>query len=96
MKKITVLLSALCMAAMMPATSQAQGQFKLVEQSLNDPDNTPLPVFPVPSERQVKWNETEFYAFFHYGMDTYTGEEWGSGLENESTFAPTKVPNPMQ
>ena len=54
MKKITVLLSALCMAAMMPATSQAQGQFKLVEQSLNDPDNTPLPVFPVPSERQVK------------------------------------------
>lgn len=58
MKKITVLLSALCMAAMMPATSQAQGQFKLVEQSLNDPDNTPLPVFPVPSERQVKWNET--------------------------------------
>ena len=97
MKRIPILLSALCLAAAMPTLAQAQsGQFHLVEQTLSNPENTPLPVFPVPSERQLKWNETEFYAFYHYGMDTYTGKEWGDGTEKESTFAPTKVPNPRQ
>lgn len=96
MKKISLLLSALCLAAAMPGSAQAQGQFKLVEESVSDADNTPRPVFPVPTERQLKWNETEFYAFYHYGMDTYTGKEWGNGTESESTFAPTKVPNPRQ
>lgn len=96
MKKISLLLSALCLATAIPSSVQAQSQFKLVEESISDADNTPRPVFPVPTERQLKWNETEFYAFYHYGMDTYTGKEWGNGTELESTFAPTKVPNPRQ
>ncbi len=96
MKKIPLLLSALLLTATVPATMQAQSEFKLVEESLTDADNTPRPVFPVPTERQLKWNETEFYAFYHYGMNTYTASEWGSGTETESTFAPTKKPNPRQ
>ena len=96
MKKITLLLSALCLTAAVPATMQAQSEFKLVEESVTDADNTPLPVFPVPSERQLKWNETEFYAFYHYGMNTYTASEWGAGTENESRFAPTRKRNPRQ
>ncbi|MBQ5881195.1 MAG: carbohydrate-binding protein, partial [Bacteroidaceae bacterium] len=40
---------------------------------LPNPDNAPAPCHPVPSERQILWNETEFYAFFHYGMNTFTG-----------------------
>ena len=31
----------------------------------------------------MKWQETEFYAFFHYGMNTYTGLEWGNGDERK-------------
>lgn len=65
-------------------------------QTLPNPDNEPAPVFPVPSERQLKWQSTEFYAFFHYGMNTYTDREWGNGDENETLFAPTAKPNPMQ
>ena len=76
MKKIYTLFSALCLAAAAPGTLSAQNNFKLVEESVSNPDNTPAPVYPVPSERQLKWNETEFYAFFHYGMNTYTNEEW--------------------
>ena len=74
---------------------QAQDDFKLETGTLTDAENTPAPVFPVPSDRQLKWNETEFYAFFHYGMNTYTGREWGNGDEIPS-FAPTKKPNPKQ
>ena len=65
-------------------------------QTLANTDNTPAPLHPVPSERQLLWNETEFYAFFHYGMNTYTDKEWGDGSESETTFAPTKTPNPEQ
>lgn len=74
----------------------ASAQLTMVSQTLNNPDNEPLPVHPVPSERQILWNETEFYAFFHYGMNTYTNKEWGDGSESESTFAPTAAPNPRQ
>ena len=74
----------------------SQTSFSLVEQALPNPDNTPAPVHPVPHPRQLKWQETEFYAFFHYGMNTYTGREWGYGNEQRSTFAPTQAPNPRQ
>lgn len=96
MKKISIFISALCLAAMAPLGVQAQSEFQLKPQTLSNPDNVPAPVFPVPSERQLKWNETEYYGFFHYGMNTYTGKEWGDGTESESTFNPTKKPNPRQ
>ncbi len=88
---VKTLTSLLCLAPL-----SLWGQLTANEQTLSDAENTPRPVQPVPSERQVLWNETEFYAFFHYGMNTYTGLEWGYGNESESTFAPTKAPNPKQ
>ena len=30
----------------------------------------------VPSCRQIAYQATEFYAFFHFGMNTYTNREW--------------------
>ncbi len=79
-----------------PWTGAAQGSFTLKSETRANPDNEPAPVFPVPSARQLKWNETEFYGFFHYGMNTYTGLEWGNGDEAETKFAPTAAPNPRQ
>ena len=76
--------------------SRMYAQSDVLPQSLANPDNEPAPVFPLPSDRQMKWQETEFYAFFHYGMNTYTDLEWGNGDENEALFAPTSKPDPMQ
>ncbi len=90
MKRKT-LISMLCLAPL-----AAFGQLSLNTQHLSNPENEPLPVHPVPNERQIMWNETEFYAFFHYGMNTYTGREWGNGDEPESLFAPTQAPDPRQ
>lgn len=70
--------------------------FDLQTQVPANPENVPAPVHPVPHERQVKWMETEFYAFFHYGMNTFTNAEWGYGNEAESTYNPTQDPNPRQ
>lgn len=77
-------------------TDAAVAQLALQTQEPANPDNEPMAVHPVPHPRQLKWQETEFYAFFHYGMNTYTGLEWGNGDEDRSRFAPTAAPNPRQ
>ncbi|MBR6647839.1 MAG: alpha-L-fucosidase [Bacteroidaceae bacterium] len=71
-------------------------EFKLEQQELSNTDNTPAPCHPIPHKRQILWNETEFYAFFHYGMNTFTGKEWGNGDESESIYAPKGMPDPEQ
>ncbi|MDO4715679.1 MAG: alpha-L-fucosidase [Bacteroidales bacterium] len=88
----------LSIALMLPigAVAQTSAGLQVVEQTLQDPENQPRPVFPIPSKRQMMWHETEYYAFFHYGMNTYTGLEWGYGNEDVKRFAPTAAPNPRQ
>ena len=86
--------SLLLLGGLLPMSSMAQ--LPLVTETLANADNEPVPVQPVPHPRQLKWQETEFYAFFHYGMNTYTGLEWGNGDEAETRFAPTAAPNPKQ
>lgn len=84
------------MLALAAGAAEAQSAFTLEPTDLPNPDNEPAAVHPVPSDRQLKWQETEFYAFFHYGMNTYTNKEWGYGDENEAQFAPTAAPDPRQ
>ena len=45
----------------------------------------------VPSKRQLMWFDTGFYAFIHFGVNTFTDREWGNGTEPESIFNPEKL-----
>lgn len=83
-------------AASLTVASALASGFELKESVMANPENEPAPVHPVPHERQMKWMETEFYAFFHYGMNTFTGNEWGHGNEAESIYNPLSRPNPRQ
>ncbi len=44
-----------------------------------------------PHKRQVEFQKTEFYAFVHFTVNTFTDKEWGDGTESPSIFNPEKL-----
>ncbi len=51
--------------------------------------SAPQPYGVLPSERQLKWHELEFYGFLHFTVNTFTDKEWGYGDESPELFHPT-------
>jgi len=45
----------------------------------------------VPSPNQLAWQEMEFIAFAHFGLNTFTDQEWGEGKEDPSLFNPSDL-----
>ena len=45
----------------------------------------------VPSARQLKWADMEYYFFIHFGPNTFTDLEWGKGTEHEEVFSPSAL-----
>ena len=44
-----------------------------------------------PHPRQFEWQKNEFTAFIHFGVNTFTGNEWGDGFEDPIIFNPHKL-----
>ena len=61
-----------------------------VAASCND-STVPAPYGPVPTEAQVQWQRMEYYMFVHFGPNTFTDSEWGTGKEDPDVFAPTDL-----
>ncbi|MGE5613817.1 MAG: alpha-L-fucosidase [Bacillota bacterium] len=41
-----------------------------------------------PSKAQLDWMEKEYIAFIHFGPNTFSGRQWGTGQEDPSSYAP--------
>ena len=44
-----------------------------------------------PSPRQYAWQLLELTGFLHYGINTFTDREWGTGKEDPKIFNPEKL-----
>ncbi len=44
-----------------------------------------------PSDRQMAWQRRELIGFVHFGINTFTGKEWGTGKEEPAIFNPTEL-----
>lgn len=75
-------LAAALIAAVVAATSSS-----LAEATATPP----LPVLPVPTAAQLRWQRREVIMFFHFGMNTFTDSEWGTGREPPAAFRPAAL-----
>ncbi|MDR0883816.1 MAG: alpha-L-fucosidase [Oscillospiraceae bacterium] len=54
-------------------------------------ENAAVKLGVLPTERQLLQAENDVYAFFHFGMNTYTDTELGTGKEDPALFNPTAL-----
>ncbi len=66
--------------------------FGVISNALSqDFTNAPKPFGPVPTQKQIDWQEMEFYAFVHFSLNTFTNKEWGYGDESPELFNPSQL-----
>ena len=52
---------------------------------------TPEPYGAIPTRAQIEWQKMEMNMFVHFGPNTFSGLEWGTGTEAEDLFRPTEL-----
>lgn len=55
------------------------------------PANAAEQLAVLPSQRQMAHAALEYYGFVHFGMNTFTGREWGTGTEDPALFNPSRL-----
>lgn len=58
---------------------------------ISDEEKIELAANVVPSEKQLRWQSLELTAFLHFGINTFTGNEWGDGTDSPALFHPTDL-----
>lgn len=53
--------------------------------------NEPEPFGAVPTSCQLEWQKMETTMFVHFGPNTFTDSEWGTGEEDVDVFNPTNL-----
>lgn len=87
MKKLILLLSVLVITT----STFAQVNYIQLKGSETEQQIINIAANIVPTPRQLRWQQLELTAFFHFGVNTFTGKEWGTGKEDPKIFNPAKL-----
>ena len=85
------MLAQTALSVAMPLEAQAaEENWVSVNELANNNTADPVKDSVVPSKNQYEYQKQELAAFCHFGMNTYTGSEWGNGQEKPNQFQLTK------
>jgi alpha-L-fucosidase len=87
MKKIIFLL----LLFSLRSASAQKNNFSIIPPNSSEADIIRIAANITPSPRQLRWQKLELTAFFHFGVNTFTNREWGTGKEDPKIFNPSKL-----
>jgi alpha-L-fucosidase len=65
--------------------------FVPVHQSMSEEEVVKIAATITPSPQQLRWQRLELTGFIHFGINTFTGREWGEGKDDPKLFNPTAL-----